>query len=170
MTGPFNTIKRESEGISHEASSRLFGALALLFRDLEKMEQRRQVSLPNLFKRSISQLMQVQKQFAYVSKELDLRLLVLDTEDQDSPELIKLYRELERFGYKTPLRNYQLGQIASIEVSRLQSIVSSATVYEDEKDWYTFAEITDAVGRLLRVGIIISRIAALTPASKKTPS
>ncbi len=169
MTGPFNTIKRESESTSHEATSRLFGALALLFRDLEKLERSGMSGSTNqnLFKRSNSQLTRVRDLFADVSKQLDLRILTLEPEDKDSSELSKLYRELETFGYDAPLYNYQMGQIAAIEVSRLQSVVASATVYEDQKNWYTFSEITDAVGRVLRLGMIISRIAALTPARKQ---
>ncbi len=160
MTGPFNTINRETEGVSHLASAELMDAMSkfyLMLMSLERQDRDRTsyYQKETLYKLRVSATLF--DQIEYMATDRPLRPSM-----DISNELYELNIKLESLGVSQPVQNYQLPQTASQQIRAFESTVSRMEFTYSSRDWTMFNQVITSANNLMSVGLIIARISALT--------
>ena len=162
MTGLFNAIGHETEGISAQASAGLHEDLAEVHRMLAQLENQDVFGAEQRRESVVAGLRNTAAGFRDVARNAgEYPLFAPGSPAATALETPALLDQLTNAGYRLPMSNPDLPRMASVEVDRLAGVLDTVQFQGLHRDWYAIRDILDQTERITSLGVAASRISAL---------
>jgi len=170
-----NTPNHETEQNSRMAAGNLNLALSKLFQMFEQVERftpNERNSFSHFRKSALTQLNKSIREYTKVFSDPDLEMLLDPRRYKNQPELESLLKalskSLDNLGFHYVYRKKDLIYLTIIQLKQLQGLIQDIKYDQNTLDiWNSSKLIFESVNKLLRDGLIISRIFQLASAGNE---
>jgi hypothetical protein len=160
MGGLYNHTNHESEDVSRRASAALARGVAHVYEAVAAIEIRDSAAFATSKAAALEQLRTSRDLFSVATARLSDYIV---KQRPEGSEIDSIFATLTTLGYGPVFNNRDIGSIPQSEIDKFISVFQGIDFPETSMEYLAIKRIIEAETRLVRVGLLVARFAALHP-------